>query len=538
MSNFIKNFFENDKPLSIQKVAASLFALVLMRTFLEFFSNPDPSGFIFGWETIYLHFPLFYFSLFLFFTLILLLLTRKTIDHIWNFLLPSFILILLPPVIDLFSKDNQVTAISYIATEPQNFISLFFKFPQFSTQPGITMGIQVTAFLILSLLGLFILKNTNNIFKSAIGVLWGYLFLFFCAIIPSIVALPYIWQNQIDSAEKIYNSALNSGLIQVTRQALPLSLTTANQQAFFHAIFMAQSFWLLVVIQLFFIFILPNLKYRKMFLENFPYTRIIYWTFIALIGIYLNQKTFVTIELINITTLISFATIFLLGVLNTLFAVCINDIEDIKIDIISNSKRPLANNDVSLLQWKNFSYVLLILIVLGLATMNTTVIFFFILTQMAYYIYSARPLRIKRHFVSSSIIIGLASVTVAMAGFFFVSADQHITSFPLKAIAIIVFVFSFFSNMKDIKDYAGDKNEKMQTMPVVFGLENSKRIIAFLYSVVFIFIPILLNIKSMLLFSIIYSIFTFYLFTKKQYQEKYIFLVLFFYAIILFLSTF
>ena len=538
MSNFIKNFFENDKPLSIQKVAASLFALVLMRTFLEFFSNPDPSGFIFGWETIYLHFPLFYFSLFLFFTLILLLLTRKTIDHIWNFLLPSFILILLPPVIDLFSKDNQVTAISYIATEPQNFISLFFKFPQFSTQPGITMGIQVTAFLILSLLGLFILKNTKNIFKSAIGVLWGYLFLFFCAIIPSIVALPYIWQNQIDSAEKLYNAALNSGLIQVTRQALPLSLTTANQQAFFHAIFMAQAFWLLVVIQLFFIFILPNLKYRKMFLENFPYTRIIYWTFIALIGIYLNQKTFVTVELINITTLISFATIFLLGVLNTLFAVCINDIEDIKIDIISNSKRPLANNDVSLSQWKNFSYVLLILIVLGLATMNTTVIFFFILTQMAYYVYSARPLRLKRHFVSSSIIIGLASVTVAMAGFFFVSADQHITSFPLKAIAIIAFVFSFFSNMKDIKDYAGDKNEKMQTMPVVFGLENSKRIIAFLYSVVFIFIPILLNIKSMLLFSIIYSIFTFYLFTKKQYQEKYIFLVLFFYAIILFLSTF
>ena len=73
--------------------------------------------------------------------------------------------------------------------------------------------------------------NTKNIFKSAIGVLWGYLFLFFCAIIPSIVALPYIWQNQIDSAEKLYNAALNSGLIQVTRQALPLSLTTANQQA-------------------------------------------------------------------------------------------------------------------------------------------------------------------------------------------------------------------------------------------------------------------------------------------------------------------
>ncbi|MDD5463672.1 MAG: UbiA family prenyltransferase [Candidatus Moranbacteria bacterium] len=536
MSNFIKNFLENDKPLSIQKVAASLFALVLMRTFLEFFSNPDPSGFIFGWETTYLHFPLFYFLLFLFFTLILLLLTRKTIDRIWNFLLPSFILILLPPVIDLFSKDNQVTAISYIATEPQNFISLFFKFPQFSTQPGITMGIQITAFLILSLLGLFILKNTSNIFKSAIGVLSGYLFLFFCAIIPSIVALPYIWQNQIDSAEKLYNLALNSGLIQVTRQALPLSLTTTNQQAFFHAIFMAQAFWLLIVIQLFFIFILPNLKYRKMLLENFPYTRIIYWTFIALIGIYLSQKTFVTVELTNFTTLVSFATIFLLGVLNTLFAVCINDIEDIKIDIISNSKRPLANNDVSLSQWKNFSYVLLILIVLGLATINVAVIFFFILTQMAYYIYSARPLRLKRHFVSSSIIIGLASVTVAMAGFFFVSADQHIAAFPLRAIFIIGFVFAIFSNMKDIKDYAGDKQEHMQTMPVVFGLENSKKIIALLYAIVFISLPFLINTPSLLFFSVLCTFFTTYLFTKKQYQEKYIFLVLFFYATMLFLT--
>jgi 4-hydroxybenzoate polyprenyltransferase len=299
---------------------------------------------------------------------------------------------------------------------------------------------------------------------------------------------------------------------------------------------MSQVFWLLVVLQLFAIFILPNLKYLKILINNFPLTRIIYWSVIALIGIYLSQNTSKTIDIFNLTTIVSFCVIFLLGVLNTIFAVCINDAEDENIDIISNPTRPLVTKELSHSQWNKLTIILLVLIILGLATMNSSVAFFLILTQMSYYIYSARPLRLKRNFISSSIIVGLASTTVAMAGFFFTSSDQHLSAFPIKAILMIAISFASLSNMKDIKDFAGDKKEGMMTMPVVFGLENSKKLLSLIYALVFITIPFLLEMNQLIFFSIICSIFTFYLFTKKQYQEKYIFIVLFFYAAMLFMT--
>ncbi len=536
MSNFIQNLFKNDSPVSIQKVAASLFAIILIRTFLEFFSNPDQSGFIFGWETSYLHFPLFYFSLFLSFTLILYFFVNK-LDRIWNFLLPAFFIILIPPIFDLLTTNGKGSAISYIATDPKNFITLFLKFLYFSGEPGITLGIRLAAFFILSSLGLFILIHTKSAIKAFIGTATGYVILFFCAIIPSIVALPFSLSGQTDSAKNLYASALNEGLIQTTRQSLPLSLTTTAQQNFFHAIFMSQVFWLLVVFQLFLIFIVFNPKYLRILKANFPTTRIIYWSIIASIGIFLSQKISPNLNLLNLTTITSFCVIFLLGVLNTFFAICVNDAEDIKIDTISNPNRPLAKGELSLPQWNQLATILLFLIIAGLATMNSTMVFFFILTQMSYYLYSARPLRLKRHFLSSSIIIGISSVSVALAGFFFVSPNQHLNVFPLKDLFLIAITFALLSNMKDIKDFEGDKKENMQTMPVFFGLENSKKIIAILYAIVFISVPILLNIHAMLLFSIFCSFFTFYLFTKKQYQEKYIFLTLFFYAAMLFLMV-
>lgn len=536
MPTFIKKLFENDEPVSIQKIVASLFGIVLIRTFLEFFSNPDPSGFIFGWETSYLHFPLFYFSTFLSFTLILRIFTKKNLDRIWNFLLPVFMLIWIPPIADLFLTSGKGAHIGYIATEPEKFFSLFLKFLHFSGVPGITIGLRITAFLVLSALALFILKATGSFIKAGFGVFTGYLILFVSAIIPSLVALPYFLHSHADSAINFYALALNHGLIQTTRQALPLLLTTTGQQNFFHAIFMAQVFWLLVVVQLFFIFIASNSKYRKILRDNFPATRIAYWSIIALIGIFISQKFSGNIDLSNITTLVSFGVIFLLGVLNTFFAICINDAEDLDIDIVSNPDRPLVKKELSSEQWDTLALILLFLIISGLATMNPVMAFFFILTQMAYYLYSARPLRLKRNFISSSVIIGLSSITVAMAGFFFVSPDQHLAAFPFKAIVLVGIIFALLSNIKDIKDFEGDRRENIKTMPVVFGLENSKKIIALLYALVFISIPLILNASSMLYFSIFCAIFTFYLFTKKQYQEKYIFLVLFLYAGMLFLT--
>ncbi|EKE19734.1 MAG: hypothetical protein ACD_8C00118G0006 [uncultured bacterium] len=537
MSLFFKKIFANDTPLSLGKVVASLFSLFLIIIFLSLFSATDQQTIVPAWETTYLHIPLFYFSIFLSFSILLWTLTKKTLFRIWNFLLPLSFLTILPQIISLLVNNDGSVTITHIVTEPQNILPTFLKFLYFSSELGITLNTKIIVFLILFLLSFFIFKNTKSLLRSVLGLLLSYLILFFYSIIPSIVSLPYILSGASESPTEIYSSTLSHGLISTTRQALPLSLITTSQQDFFQSIFMSQIFWLLVVIQLFLIFILPNLKYRKAFLENFPLTRIIYWSIISLIGIYISQKNYTSIDFKNITTLSSFCVIFLLGVLNTLVAICINDKEDIGIDRVSNPNRPLAKGTITENEINKFMLVLVILIIFGLATMNTTTTFFLIFTQMTYYLYSARPLRLKRNFISSSIIIGLASASMAMAGFFFTSINQRISVFPVEAIFIIAISFAILSNMKDIKDYEGDKQEGIQTMPVFFGLENSKKIMAFLYSIIFISIPLLTHTPSMLFFSLLCSLFSTYLFTKKQYREKYIFLVLFFYAGMLFLNS-
>ena len=166
--------------------------------------------------------------------------------------------------------------------------------------------------------------------------------------------------------------------------------------------------------------------------------------------------------------------------------------------------------------------------------LNDTVFYGFLCTVT---VYSAKPLRLKRHFIFSSILIGIGSIAAAMAGFFLVSPDQHVSAFPVKAIVIIGIAYALLSNLKDIKDYEGDKKENMHTLPVVFGLEKSKKIIAFLCSLVIVAVPLILKIYSILPISIAISLFLFYLFTKKKYQEKYIFLTIFLFAIVLFFAV-
>jgi hypothetical protein len=77
MSNFIKTFFTSDKETSLYQIALSLFALVMIRTFLETFSSPYYTGTFFPVKQAYLHFPVYYTSVFLSFALVLYFSQKK-----------------------------------------------------------------------------------------------------------------------------------------------------------------------------------------------------------------------------------------------------------------------------------------------------------------------------------------------------------------------------------------------------------------------------------------------------------------------------
>lgn len=539
MSNFFKKLFENDDKISIEKIILSLFGIVIIRTFFENFSSADPSGYFFSWKDAYLQFPIYYASIFLSFGLLLYFLTKKSLNQILNFEIKIFLFALLPPIIDLLVTKGKGSAILYIVTEPQKLPIAFFELLNPITSSGITFGVHVAAYLILIFLSIFIYRATRNILRAFLGIFIGYAIFFFYAITPSIIVAPHFLQNSPVSVSEAYRSIFEQSWTMMTQTSLGDKIFTYQNIGTSASLNepVTQLFFLYLTFQvgLFFIIFKPNLFASVK--RNLCPERIVYWFIIAAIGIAINQKIFNDIIFLNSINIISLLVFFTLIILNIWFAVCVNDQEDIAIDKISNPTRPLAAETISLSEWKAIQTILALLVFLGILTMNRSVMFLFLLAQMLYYIYSARPLRLKSNFIFSSIIIGLASIAIAMAGFFLVSPDQHFDAFPINAILIIGISYALLSNLKDIKDFEGDRHENIKTMPVVFGLERAKHIIAFLCALVIITVPVVLKIHSILFLSICVSLFLFYLFTKKEYQEKYIFLVFFLYIAVLFFVT-
>ena len=531
---------EEKGDFSLIKIILALFGIIAVRMFLDNLIYPSTGGYFLSTER-FVQEPLYFFSVFSSFSILIYVFTKSSFNSIFSFLIKTFLFILLIPVIDLFLNGQVTDATQYLYIETSAFLATFFKIINPFSGQGITVGQHIGAFFIFICIAWFVYKKTSNVWKSLISLLSSYVILFFYAILPSIISL---FNTKPVSLDPIIHEAANTPVIETYYFILKQSwlMNVAKNSSTFiinmdslHEILMSYVFWILLVIQIGVMLFIASKRLWNVFQNNFPIARIFYWFIIAAIGIILNYKLFGSINLQNPVNFLAITVFFILGVPNLWLAVLVNDAEDIEIDKISNPERPLVKKEVSKQEWRTMQIILLLLIAFGTMTMSRATGFSLIIAQSIYYIYSAKPLRLKKHFLSSSLLIGIASVSVAMSSFFLVSPDQHVSAFPVNAILIIGIAYAILSNLKDIKDYEGDKKENIRTLPVVFGLEKSKYIIAALCSLVSIAVPLILELRSMLLVSICTSLFLFFLFTRKNYQEKYIFLVIFVYIITLFL---
>ncbi|HPN54895.1 MAG TPA: UbiA family prenyltransferase [Candidatus Moranbacteria bacterium] len=539
MSTILSEKSPAKENFSLLKIIITIFSIVLIRNFFESFAYPNADNY-FPFLERFIHAQTMFFAMFLSFALLLYFFTKDFFEDIFNFLTKLFLLIILVPIIDILFNGPSVDALTYLKVESGNLMITFFRTINPFSGNGISFGQHVVGLSIFLGMAFFIYKKTKNIFRSALSIFFGYLVLFLYAILPNVFIF-FAEKNAADT--HIYSNLLSQSWTAKTIENItPAFLTFFNNNIFsnidyVHEITMARFFWIIIIIETIVIFFISNKKIWNVFKNDLKTTRIFYWFIVASVGLIINQKIFGDINLQNPFNLLTLLMSSVLIVLNIWLAVFINDAEDIEIDMISNKDRPLAKKIINKEDWERIQTIIALLVVLGVLMLNRTVAFFIVLGQMSYYIYSAKPLRLKRHFIFSSILIGIGSIAAAMAGFFLVSPDQHVSAFPVKAIVIIGIAYALLSNLKDIKDYEGDKKENMHTLPVVFGLEKSKKIIAFLCSLVIVAVPLILKIYSILPISIAISLFLFYLFTKKKYQEKYIFLTIFLFAIVLFFAV-
>ena len=126
----------------------------------------------------------------------------------------------------------------------------------------------------------------------------------------------------------------------------------------------------------------------------------------------------------------------------------------------------------------------------------------------------------------SSFLISVACLVTVLAGFFFISIDKRIQTFPILFALGIVVIFTLATNIRDIKDIEGDGKEGILTIPTIFK-KNGVKIVGILFAVSFLLTPIFLSFYLLYFIAIPAGVIGYVLVNKKPYNEKSIFMLYF-----------
>jgi 4-hydroxybenzoate polyprenyltransferase len=186
----------------------------------------------------------------------------------------------------------------------------------------------------------------------------------------------------------------------------------------------------------------------------------------------------------------------------------------------------LASNKVNRSDYLTVAWISLVLSVVFSISVNIQVAFLIMLFIGGYFIYSCYPLRLKRVPFFSKTILGFNSLIIFYTGYYFIIEKVDLA---LNLIFFFLLGKTLILNFIDIKDFEGDKSQGIKTLPTIFGLENSKKIIGFFFLLVipcsFFWFNNFLQLPSLIIIPLtLIAALEYYFVTKKNYNEVPIFL--------------
>ena len=507
---------------------------IFFRTFIENFTNSNNAGLINSLTDTFLHYPLWYACVFLSIILVLHVLTNKGLRKITKLVAFGSFLILLPPTIDILVYGYLGHPYNFIAGD---YATLWRHFTNllFSTN-AIGLGIKIEV--IIATLGIasYVFMQTRHIWKSILGGLLTYVAIFFFLSIPvHIMAVFNVFSGDTtppipENVVTFFTPTLdNLGEQKMTSDIL--NTDTAHQQYFSQKISIV--FVLCIVLLL---AITLWVKHKTKFLvliKNIRPIRLFHWYAFAILGIYFGVHSGLPPPVINIYFILDLVALFIATTSIWLFSVWDNDEEDIAIDQISNSDRPLVNQTFSHTEWSLFKKAFLFFGVLASWLAGYYIFTLFLLFLLTYHHYSRKPLRFKRILGLSSIAVPLNTLLVLSAGFFIVHPGVQIDILPLRIMLGIFILYYALENVKNLKDIAGDKASGITTFAVLFGKKTNLYFSLLALPLTIFFI---LFLKPPLVLAITGSIITglaVYFINKKPYKELPVFLLYLVFLIIL-----
>jgi len=454
----IKKFIEkaeNIKPFNdFLIVFLWIFLLSFIRTFEEYvFFNHSLI------YSIFLHSQFFFFVPFTFSIAILYYMTKANVKKIMSFVSICFILILLAPPLDYFFF-GRTYGYKYVPIEklPYNMFTLFI----YEKNAGI--GLVSGVILIIALFSLYVYHKTKS---PARGIAVFLMFYLFAAII---------------SSKLIYSKSTFDHEYNLIMILFYLALSSLALLSFLYK---------------------SNKKLLASLIKNFRFSTTFFSVFTTFLGA-------VYAGLASIPFLLSaLSSIFL----SWQFAVILNDIYDKDIDKVSNKSRPLATGSISEQTYLRIAIIFFVIsTILTIATSKMMFLIFIPIHVLAI-LYSVPPFRIRKH-LFSEIVIGLGAFLAFLLGFF---SQKSTLSTETLLISFIVLLGSFLASIiKDIKDFKGDKKQRIKTIFTIYGFKRGKQMSTFFLIIAFLSPIFLATSLTDTIFFILITLIALIDFTKKE----------------------
>ncbi|MBI3888353.1 UbiA prenyltransferase family protein [Candidatus Nomurabacteria bacterium] len=498
-------------PITFESWIISFVGIVIIRTFFEQYPDFSKGHFVLIDLPTILHYGISYLAISLCLMCILMFFSKIKIQEALAVGILGSSVILLAPVIDLIAGGIGGYQISYFFLPMRELLFSFLTFFGWHTHAGITLGIQIET--ILGIIFCYIYVHTTTNTHRAIGAAVAfYCLIFFIFSLPSLAVL--FATQQIPPINAIVQSTFSSHIIQ---NNIHPAFTADNLGLFdlaFNKIMIGIN-TLVAMGATIFLFFLGTRKKLQVMIKNSRPERIFHFFLLFLFGSALVHASWFA----NWVDVQVYLLAFISFICAWMFCVCQNDIYDEKIDSLSNKDRPVISKDLSKDDMQVVSKIFLLFTFLTAYAASHYILFFVSMFLFVYYIYSNPPLRLKRFVILNSFLVSLACLAIILAGFFLVNNDKSILAFPPGLVLAIIIFFSAVTNIRDIKDFEGDKADGIKTLPVLLGLKKSQKLIAGIICFFFLLIPWYFKIPSLFIPSIVAVVFSWYFITKEDYVE-------------------
>ena len=197
-------------------------------------------------------------------------------------------------------------------------------------------------------------------------------------------------------------------------------------------------------------------------------------------------------------------------------SVIFNDISDFEIDRITNANRPLPRDIFSIPEYRELGIFLFILAILGGITVSFPFAALLITYQILAWVYSVQPFRLKKFPLVATFLSSLALIIILFSGYILMSSNQSLDGLSWRIIFLLVIAYTISLPLKDFKDIPGDKKYRIWTIPVIFGENRARTIVAVSIFISFILPVFFLNEFKLFWPAIFFAVASFLIVTSKK----------------------